>query len=425
MPDLPVAAAPWVAPTPTTPVRGALTVPGSKSATARAYILAALADGPSVLTGVLDARDTRLMRAALVSLGVGFADVGEGVVRVTPPDAFAPGRVECGLAGTVMRFVPGLSALADGPTRFTGDPEAVARPVAPLLDGLAQVGVRVDHPQSLPFVVHGTGAVAGGAATIDASASSQFVSGLLLPAARFDAGLTLRHSGGRLPSAPHIGLTLAMLADRGVAATASATSWRIEPGPIAARDETIEPDLMNAAVFLAAALVTGGSVTVGWPRHTLQAAELVLDTLTALGGRVERADGAVTVHGTGTITGADLDLSRASELTCVAAALLALADRPGSIRGVGHIRHHETDRLAALTTELGARGAGITPTDDGLVVRPAPLTGGPWRTYADHRMAHAGAVLGLAVPGVVVDDIGATTKTIAGFDDRWRTLVGA
>lgn len=425
---------PWVAPTPAGPVTGALTVPGSKSATARGYVLAALGDGPSVLTGVLDARDTRLMRQGLAGLGVTFASV-PGVpdaVRITPPEEFRASHVECGQAGTIMRFVPPLSALAHGATAFTGDPEASVRPVGPLLDGLAQAGVRIENPgrpgvapTAVPFSVVGSGAVPGGEVRIDASASSQFVSGLLLSAARFTEGLSLTHAGARVPSAPHIALTLAMLADRGVVASASDHTWRVEPGPIAARDETIEPDLINAAVFLAAALVTGGSVTVGWPRHTAQAGEVILGTLTALGGHVQGGDDTVTVRGTGVITGADLDLSHASELTCVAASLLALADRPGRIRGVGHIRHHETDRLAALEAELGARGAGVAQTSDGLTVRPAPLSGGPWHTYADHRMAHAGAVLGLAVPGITLDDVDATTKTLADFAGLWHHLVAA
>lgn len=415
----------WVAPTPDSPVRGAVAVPGSKSATARAYVLAALADAPSQLTGALDARDTRLMRAALSSLGVEFADVADGRVLVTPPAVVVPGDVDVGLAGTIMRFVPPLAALADGATPFTGDPEARARPVAPLLDGLVQAGVRVEHPSALPFTVHGVGHVPGGSVTIDASGSSQFVSGLLLSAARFDRGLLLHHEGGPVPSAPHIGLTLAMLRDRGVDAEASGpVTWRVAPGPIAARDETIEPDLINAAVFLAAALPTAGAVTVPWPRHTLQAADAILGALEALGGRVERGPDRVTVRGTGTIPGVELDLSQASELTCVVAALLAIADAPGRIRGVGHVRLHETDRLAALEAELSARGAGVRQTEDGLEIRPAPLRGGPWRTYADHRMAHAGAVLGLAVPGVELDDLGATTKTLADFGGLWHRLVG-
>jgi len=417
----------WVAPTPAGPVSGTVTVPGSKSATARGYVLAALAEGPSVLSGVLDARDTRLMRAALTGLGVGFEEVRPGTVRIVPPAAFRPGRVDVGLAGTIMRFVPPIAALADGPTPFTGDPEAEARPVFPLLDGLAQVGVRVEHPEALPFVVHGAGRVAGGHAAIDASASSQFVSGLLLSAARFDAGLALAHTGVTLPSLPHIALTEAMLSDRGVAVTRvdrPRPTWRVEPGPIGARDEAVEPDLVNAATFFAAAAVTGGEVTVPWPRHTAQAAEAILGVFEALGATVTRGPGNVTVRG-GRLSGADLDLSEASELTCVVAALLALADSPGRIRGVGHVRHHETDRLAALESELTARGGRVRQTADGLVVEPAPLHGGVFRTYADHRMAHAAAVVGLAVRGIELDDVGCTTKTIADFPERWGALVAA
>ena len=416
----------WVAPTPTSPVSASLDVPGSKSATARALVLASLADAPSVLRGVLDARDTRLMRAALASFGVAFDEVDAGSLRVVPPAQFRAGLVDCGLAGTVMRFVPPIAALASGPTAFSGDAEALVRPMRPLLDGLFQVGVRLDRTESLPFTVDGYGRVPGGRATIDASGSSQFVSGLLLAAARFDSGLRLTHVGERVPSAPHIGLTLAMLRDRGVEAWAvpGQTSWVVEPGRISARDEVIEPDLINAATFLAVPLVAGGSVSVGWPTHTVQATDAILGTLEALGGRIERDADSVTVHGTGTITGADLDLTDAAELTCIAAALLAMADSPGSIRGVGHVRNHETDRLAALESELTARGAGVRQTADGLVVTPGPLTGGSFHTYADHRMAHAAALLGLRIEGVELTDVSATTKTIADFPLLWNQVVG-
>lgn len=400
-------------------------VPGSKSATARAFVLAALADGPSVLTGVLEARDTRLMRAALRSLGAGFVDGPTNSVTVTPPARFTAGTIDVGLAGTIMRFVPPLAALADGVTPFTGDREAEVRPIAPLLDGLRQAGAHIQG-DSLPFTVHGTGSVRGGEVRIDASGSSQFVSGLLLSAARFDGGLTVHHEGGIVPSRPHIELTMAMLRDRGVdAQTVGEASWRVEPGPIASRDEAIEPDLVNAAVFLAAALPTAGSVTVAWPRHTVQAADTILGVLTALGGTVSRDGDTVTVTGSGVVRGTHLDLSDASELTCIAAALLALADGPGAISGVGHVRGHETDRLAALEAELTARGAGVRQTPDGLEITPGPLSGGVWGCYADHRMAHAGAVLGLAVPGVELDDVDATTKTMSDFTGLWSRLVGA
>lgn len=408
------------------PLRATIVVPGSKSATARGYVLAALADAPSVLTGVLDARDTRLMRAALASLGVGFTELGDDRVRVEPPERFRATDVEVGLAGTIMRFLPPVAALAHGPSRFDGDPEARLRPVAPLLDGLAQAGVRIAHPQALPFTVHGTGAVPGGRVTIDASGSSQFVSGLLLAGARFDAGLDLSHAGGTLPSRPHIGLTVAMLRDRGVRISSEEGEdrWRVAPGPIAARDEAIEPDLINAATFLAAPLLAGGEVTTAWPRHTVQAADTILGVLAALGGDVRRSPGSVTVSGDGVVRGADLDLSLASELTCVAAALLAVADAPGRIRGVAHVRGHETDRLAALETEINALGGRVEQTGDGLRVTPAPLRAGVFHTYADHRMAHAGALLGLAVGGVRLDDVTCTTKTLPDFPGLWATLVG-
>lgn len=408
------------------PLRASIVVPGSKSATARGYVLAALADAPSVLRGVLDARDTRLMRAALTALGVRFTDLGRDEVRVEPPAAFTAADVEVGLAGTLMRFLPPVAALADGPSRFDGDPEARLRPVQPLLDGLAQAGVRVEHPQALPFTVHGTGAVPGGRVTIDASGSSQFVSGLLLAGARFGRGLDLTHAGGTLPSRPHIGLTVAMLRDRGVRieTTDGADRWRVAPGPIAARDDTIEPDLINAATFLAAPLLVGGEVSTAWPRHTVQAADTILDVLAALGGTVRRSPDEVTVSGTGVVRGADLDLSLASELTCVAAALLAVADAPGSIRGVAHVRGHETDRLAALEAEINALGGRVEQTADGLRVTPLPLHAGVFHTYADHRMAHAGALLGLAVPGLELDDVSCTTKTLPDFPGLWTRLVG-
>ena len=416
----------WAAPTATAQLSGRVVVPGSKSSTARAYVLAALADAPSRLTGVLDARDTALMRGALTVLGVTFSDEPDGTVLVTPPSSFSPGVIDVGQAGTIMRFVPALAALADGTTRFTGDAEAEVRPVGPLLDGLAQAGADIEHAGAIPFTVHGSGAVRGGPVRIDASGSSQFVSGLLLAGARFEKGLHLHHVGDPVPSRPHIGLTVAMLADRGVAVEQTgADSWSVAPGPIAARDDVIEPDLVNAAVFLAAALPSGGSVSVPWPDHTVQAADTILATLTALGGTVTRAPGVVTVTGTGAVQGADLDLSLASELTCIAAALLALSATGGRIRGVGHIRGHETDRLAALDAELTARGAHVEQTPDGLIITPGPLRGGTWATYADHRMAHAGAVLGLAVPGIELDDVGATTKTMSDFPGLWAGLVGA
>ena len=406
------------------PLSATIVVPGSKSATARSYVLAALADAPSTLTGVLDARDTRLMRGALTGLGVVFTDLSDTVVRVEPPTRFRAADVQVGLAGTIMRFVPPLAALAEGPSRFAGDAEAVARPVAPLLAGLRQAGVAIEHPESLPFTVHGRLRVPGGRVAIDASGSSQFVSGLLLSGARFADGLDLRHTGATLPSRPHVALTVGMLRDRGVAIVEPEPDrWVVAPGPIAARDDTIEPDLINAATFLAAPLLIGGSVTTAWPAHTVQAADAVLEVLSALGGDVRHEPGRVTVHGSGRVRAADLDLALTSELTCVAAVLMAVADGPGRIRGVGHVRGHETDRLAALQAELNALGGRVEQTADGLSITPVPLHAGVFHTYADHRMAHAGALLGLAVAGVELDDVSCTTKTLPDFPGLWRGLL--
>ena len=421
---------PWLAPTPSGPVVGRVAVPGSKSGTARAYVLAALGDGPSVLDGVLDARDTRLMRAALTGLGVVVDDLAPGRVRVGPPAAFQPAPIDVGLAGTLMRFLPPVAALADGSSRFSGDAEAQARPVFPLLDGLRQLGVRIDHPEGLPFTVHGGGRVPGGPATVDASGSSQFLSGLLLSGARFDAGLELTHQGGAVPSWPYLTMTCAMLRDRGVIVAeppdpgAARPVWRVQPGPIAARDAVVEPDLVNAATFLAAAAATGGSVTLPWPRQTLQAGDRILEVFAELGALVERGVDEVTITG-GALRGCDLDLWEVSELTCVVTALLALADGPGRIRGVAHIRGHETDRLHALETELTGLGGRVRQTGDGLAVEPAGLHGGTFHTWADHRMAHAAAVLGLVVPGVRLDDVGCTTHTSAHSPVLGTGLVGA
>nr|NLI50985.1 3-phosphoshikimate 1-carboxyvinyltransferase [Propionibacterium sp.] len=413
----------WVAPTPSGPVTGTVRVPGSKSATARALVLAALADGESVLTGVLDARDSALMRAALRGLGVDLVDEGPGVVRVRPPARYTPARIDVGLSGTVMRFLPPVAALASGRSDFFGDAAASARPVAPLLDALRQAGVRIEG-DALPFSVLGTGRVPGGPVELDASGSSQFVSALLMSGARFDAGVTVRHVGPPIPSRPYLGMTAGMLRDRGVRIdTPDADTWVVHPGPLAARDEAIEPDLMNAAAFLCAGLVTGGRVEMAWPERTLQDADGVLAALAAFGARVERTPGHVAVSGAG-VRGADVDLRDVSELTCVLAAVACLADGPSRLRGVGHIRGHETDRLAALAAELGARGARVSETSDGLAITPGPLRGGPFATYADHRMAHAAAVLGLAVPGVELDDVACTSKTMPDFPGLWTALVG-
>jgi 3-phosphoshikimate 1-carboxyvinyltransferase len=424
----------WPAPTAPRPVTGILSLPGSKSLTNRELVLSALANGPSLLKSPLHSRDSDLMVAALRQLGTTITPVpGDGGygddLRVTPAgELIGSTTIDCGLAGTVMRFLPPVAALALGPTTFDGDEGARRRPMATTISSLRALGADIDDDgrRSLPFTVHGSGALAGGEVTIDASTSSQFVSGLLLAAARFEQGLHLRHEGERLPSLPHIDMTIATLAGRGVRVRQpTAGEWIVAPGAISGAEIDIEPDLSNAAPFLAAALVTGGTVTItGWPRSTTQVGALLADLLPLFGAVVSLAEDRLTVTGGAAVRGVELDLSTGGELAPTLVALAALAETPSTITGIGHIRHHETDRLAALATEINRLGGAVTELDDGLQIEPRPLHGGVWHSYEDHRMATAGALLGLVVPGVEVENIGTTAKTLPQFPSLWESLIG-
>ncbi|QBR91769.1 3-phosphoshikimate 1-carboxyvinyltransferase [Nocardioides euryhalodurans] len=414
---------PWPAPRARGPVDAVVSLPGSKSQTNRALVLAALADGPSVLRRPLVSRDTSLMVAGLRALGC-HLDTDRGDWTVTPGPLRAPATVDCGLAGTVMRFLPPVAGLASGAVDFDGDPHMRLRPVGEVLSALRSLGVEVEG-DGLPFTVHGSGSVTGGTVVVDASASSQFVSALLLAGARFDHGVDLRHDGKPVPSLPHIEMTVAMLREQGVGVDDSdADRWVVAPGPVRALDRTIEPDLSNAAPFLALAAVTGGSVTVrDWPRSTTQAGDALREILAAMGCEVGFTDDGLRVAGAGMLQGVDLDLHDVGELTPAVAALCALAGSPSQLRGIGHIRGHETDRLAALATELTRLGADVTEHADGLSFRPAPLHQGVFRTYADHRMAHAGVIVGAAVDGVQVEDVATTSKTFPDFAGFWAGLL--
>jgi 3-phosphoshikimate 1-carboxyvinyltransferase len=388
--------------------------------------LAALASGPSVITGGLEARDTKLMRDALRTLGARIEESGQQW-QVNPPQSFsAGGTIDCGLAGTVMRFVPPVAALADGTVRFDGDQQAYARPMAPLLGALKLLGARVDgNGYSLPYNLTGNPRLSGGDITVDASASSQFLSGLLLAGARYANGIDVQHIGGEIPSRPHVQMTLAMLRARGVDIDDTVPDrWVVTPGAIQPLDVTIEPDLSNAAPFLAAAAITGGTVTIpNWPARTLQPGDTIREILQDFGARVDLDGSNLEVQGTDQLHAVDLDLSESAELTPVVAALAALADDTSHLRGIAHIRGHETDRLAALETELDRLGSHVKQTHDGLIIHPRILGGDLWHTYADHRMAQAGALLGLLVPDVVLDDISCTSKTMPEFEQLWMKMI--
>ncbi len=415
----------WNAPVANAPVSATVTVPGSKSITNRAFVLAALADEPSTLRGVLRSRDTDLMADAVRAMGTEVTvDATDPTTVGLIPHRLGGGYVDCGLAGTVMRFIPPLAALADGSVTVDGDEQMRVRPIGRMLRALGDLGVAVDG-DALPFTITGKGGATGGEVTMDASASSQFVSGLLLSAARYDRGITIVHMGEPVPSQPHIEMTVEMLRACGVGVDDSrSNSWRVAPGPIGALDTQIEPDLSNAAAFLAAAAATGGSISVpSWPARTTQPGAQIVDLLTEMGCVATHTDSVLTLTGGSRLRGLTADLHDVGELTPTIAALCALAETESVLSGVAHLRGHETDRLAALRTEITRLGGRCTETADGLRIQPAALRAGTWHAYADHRMATAGAIIGLRVGGVEIDDIGTTAKTMPEFPAMWRSML--
>jgi 3-phosphoshikimate 1-carboxyvinyltransferase len=418
------------------PVRATLRLPGSKSITNRALILAALSDSPSLVHGVLKARDSSLAIAALRALGCSVEE--NGTDAAITPGALAPGSavsVDVGNSGTVMRFLPAVAALAPAAVAFDGDPRARERPVGALLSALRTLGVSIDDDGrgALPFTVHGSGSVPGGPVTLDASGSSQLVSGLLLAAPRFTNGVEVRHSGPPVPSLPHIEMTVRMLRDAGASVEAGSSDgerpdfWRVAPGPVNLGEFTVEPDLSNAGPFLAAALVTGGSVTIrDWPENSLQAADAILDVLTRMGAAVTRSATGLTVTGSGTVNPIDADLRDIPEMCLPLTSVAALAAGPSSFTGVGHTRTQETDRLAAIVKEINALGGEVSELPDGLSIRPRPLrapAGHIFESYDDHRMVMAAAVIGLGVPGIEVLNVATVGKTFPGFTAAWESLV--
>jgi 3-phosphoshikimate 1-carboxyvinyltransferase len=423
----------WMAPRTPSPVHATVAVPGSKSLTNRTLVLAALAaaqgQGSSTISGALRSRDTDLMIGAMRTLGLQIDHANPAGTDLTVSGSLAPAdgaRVDCGLAGTVLRFVPPVAALSETVVEFDGDEQARARPISPLLNALRTLGVDVDG-DAMPFRVTGTGAVRGGTVEIDASSSSQFVSALLLTGAAFADGLTVQHTGTSVPSAPHIAMTVSMLRQAGIDVDDSTPNrWHVAPGLVTARAWEVEPDLSNAVPFLAAAVVSGGIVRVtGWPSPSLQPSETILGILGLLDATVSQADLHLEVQGSPLYGGFDVDLHDVGELAPAVAVLAALA-APGSVSrlsGIAHLRGHETDRLAALCAEINGLGGSCEETDDGLVITSEPLHPGTWHSYADHRMAMAGAIIGLRVDGVEVDDIGTTSKTLPEFPQLWADML--
>lgn len=424
----------WHAPVAGEPVDATVAVPASKSLMARALVLAALADEPTTLHNPLVARDSLLMAQALRALGATVEAPTSRPWVVAPPrwPARASGRaratrVDCGLSGTVMRFVPPLAALSGADVTFDGDPRARERPMIGLLEALRTLEVHLspEDATSLPVTVHGVGHVSGGPVQVDAGESSQYVSGLLMAGSRFERGVEVE-AVGEPPSTPHIDMTLAVLRERGVAAHQTGPSrWRVAAAAPAGGDVAIEPDLSNAAPFLAAAVVTGGRVRVeGWPSATSQPGPALLRLLAGFGATIAQDATGVTVTGPDEIAGlGEVDLSDVGELVPTVAAVASLAEGPTMITGVGHLRGHETDRLAALGTALRALGSDVDVTAEGLVLRPSSLRAATVCSEGDHRMATFGAIIGLVVPGVVVDDVSVTSKTMPDFPRLWAGML--
>lgn len=443
-------------------------IPGSKSLTNRYLLLAALADSPSYLRAPLHSRDSALMIEALRQLGAGIELVPTDSpfgpdVKVTPLNFAQPGStqavsIECGLAGTVMRFVPALAALLPGEFAFDGDPHARQRPMGPVLEGLRQLGVQVDCEQgenALPFVLRSPGLASvegvseAPVVRIDASTSSQFVSALLLMAPRLPQGMVLVHEGSSVPSIPHIQMTVEALRQMGVEvqehypnqgneAESGEYRWTVRPGSFPGFEMTIEPDLSNAGPFLAAAVVTGESVTIPhWPAPaddssagTTQVGDMWRELLPALGARVSYAEGRLTVTGPAQLPEGDFsfDLSAGGELAPTMAAACAFVKGRVELTGIAHLRGHETDRLAALAAEINRLGGTAHDTADSLVIE-APIPADPEaaqvlaRTYDDHRMATFAAIIGLRRGNVVVQNVATVAKTMPEFTAMWEDML--
>ena len=412
------------------PINAIVSVPGSKSATNRALILAAISKTPSILRKPLVSRDTDLMVKGLKSLGCKIEELKTDAgfdYLVTPQQLIGPTQIDVGNAGTVMRFLPPIAALATGLIYFDGDARSHERPLEPVIKALEQLGVSIEHGNKyrLPLTLNGSGRIKGGPVEIDASASSQFVSALLLLGPATDNGITVKHIGKSIPSLPHIEMTIQMLRQFGAVVEVDKNIWSVKPGTLTGQDLTIEPDLSNAAPFMAAAMVCGGSIEIlDWPKSTTQPGDQLRNIFASMGAKIEQTTAGLKISGANTINGIDIDLHDVGELTPSIAAVAALASSQSTLRGIAHLRLHETDRLAALANEINNLGGDVTEGPGELLIKPAKLVASQiFRTYEDHRMATAGAIIGLAVKDLIVENIETTKKTLPDFPGMWREML--
>ena len=412
------------------PLKAKISIPGSKSATNRALILAAISKTPSRLRKPLSSRDADLMVKGLRSLGCKINEIKttEGFdYEITPQKLSGPCQIDVGNAGTVMRFLPPIASLATGLVHFDGDARSHERPLEPVIKALEQLGISIEHGNKyrLPLTINGSGQINGGEIQIDASESSQFISALLLLGPATKNGLTVKHTGKSLPSMPHIEMTIQMLRKFGAIVEVDQNSWTIRSGELHGQDLTIEPDLSNAAPFMAAAMVCGGSVEIlDWPKSTSQPGDQLRDIFAKMGARIEQNGEGLKIFGSGEINGIDIDLHDVGELTPTIAAVAALASSPSTLRGIGHLRLHETDRLAALANEINNLGGDVTEGPGELLIKPTNLVASQiFKSYEDHRMATAGAIIGLAVKDLIVENIETTKKTLPNFPGMWQEML--
>jgi 3-phosphoshikimate 1-carboxyvinyltransferase len=412
------------------PVNAKITIPGSKSATNRALILAAIAKTQSRLRKPLSSRDADLMVKGLQSLGCKIDEIKteQGFdYQITPHKLSGPTQIDVGNAGTVMRFLPPIASLATGLVHFDGDARSHERPLEPVIKALEQLGASIEHGNKyrLPLTINGSGEIKGGEVEVDASASSQFISALMLLGPATKNGLTIKNIGKTLPSMPHIEMTIQMLRQFGATVEVNENSWKVISGDLLGQDLTIEPDLSNAAPFMAAAMICGGSVEIlDWPKSTSQPGDQLRDIYAKMGAKIERSHEGLKISGSGTISGIDIDLHDVGELTPSIAAVAALASSPSTLRGIAHLRLHETDRLAALASEINNLGGDVTEGPGELLIKPSKLVASQiFKSYEDHRMATAGAIMGLAVKDLIVENIETTKKTLPDFPGMWQEML--
>jgi 3-phosphoshikimate 1-carboxyvinyltransferase len=392
--------------------------------------LAAIATTPSTIRKPLSSRDTDLMVKGLQSLGCVIDQIktDDGLdYLVKPKKLMGPTQIEVGNAGTVMRFLPPIAALASGLIHFDGDARSHERPIAPVIKALEQLGISIEHngKYKMPITINGAGKVKGGNVEIDASASSQFVSALMLLAPATQEGITIKNIGASLPSLPHIEMTIQMLEKFGAKVEVTSNSWSIKPCELIGQDLVIEPDLSNAAPFMAAAMICGGSVSIkDWPTKTAQPGDQLRTIFSSMGAKIELNEKQLTISGTGQITGIDIDLGNVGELTPSIAAVASLATTQSTLRGIAHLRMHETDRLAALANEINNLGGSVTEGPGELLIKPTVMKSTQiFKSYEDHRMATAGAIIGLAVEAITVENIETTRKTLPDFPGMWAAML--